>query len=180
MILSFLYKIKECELKYKSIFTKILFIMIACILVYRINSIRKIIKSVILYFNLISVYFFNIEIDLSTAISLYFKFEKVTWVYILLFILVNFILKVIFYVSDKKVKKTIEGKFDTSLYKYLTNTNNNCFLINGDWGIGKTYDVNEFFNRYYKFSKNKDKGQRKGSIIIYFAYKFISIYSYYR
>ena len=136
MILSFLYKIKEWELKYKSIFTKILFIMIACILVYRINSIRKIIKSIILYFNLISVYFFNIEIDLSTVISLYFKFEKFIWVYILLFILVNCILKIIFYISDKKVKKTIEGKFDTSLYKYLTNKNNNCFLINGDCGIG--------------------------------------------
>lgn len=155
MILSFLYKIKEWELKYKSIFTKILFIMIACILVYRINSIRKIIKSIILYFNLISVYFFNIEIDLSTVISLYFKFEKFIWVYILLFILVNCILKIIFYISDKKVKKTIEGKFDTSLYKYLTNKNNNCFLINGDWGIGKTYDVNEFFDKYYKFSKKK-------------------------
>lgn len=155
MILSFLYKIKECELKYKSIFTKVLFIMLAYILVYRINSIKKIIKSIILYFNLISVYLFNKEIDLSTVISLYFKFEKFIWVYIVVFIFANCILKVIFYISDKKVKKLIEGKFEKSLYKYLTNKNNNCFLINGDWGIGKTYDVNKFFDKYYKFSKKK-------------------------
>lgn len=155
MILSFLYKIKECELKYKSFFTKVIFILIVYILAYRINSINKIIKSIILYFNIVSIYLFNKEIDFSILVSLYFKLEKVIWVYILVFIFVNLMLKAIFYISDKKVKKLIKGKFETSLYKYLINKNNNCFLINGDWGVGKTYDVNKFFEKYYKFSKKK-------------------------
>lgn len=49
-----------------------------------------------------------------------------------------------------------EDHFEEHLFKYLhDDTIPRCYLITGQWGSGKSYEVNTFFQKYYKHGKTK-------------------------
>lgn len=58
---------------------------------------------------------------------------------------------------DMKLKKeTGKNRFEESIFRYLHDSNTSrCFLVTGKWGSGKTYEVQNFFEKYYQFSKIK-------------------------
>lgn len=74
-------------------------------------------------------------------------------------IILHMILKLFFQATnDKKDKILYESRknfLKTLKYFFYTN-DNKCILINGEWGIGKTYLIEYFFNVYIK-SNSQDK-----------------------
>lgn len=42
------------------------------------------------------------------------------------------------------------------LFRYLREgTAPRCYLVTGEWGSGKTYEIDHFFEKYYKYSNRK-------------------------
>ena len=41
------------------------------------------------------------------------------------------------------------------IYEYLSSKEKRPFLITGEWGSGKTYTINNFFEKFYKYNKQK-------------------------
>lgn len=51
----------------------------------------------------------------------------------------------------KQRKETMQASgINKDLYDYLNDYDKKCFVITGDWGVGKTYTVDNFFDRYFK------------------------------
>ena len=70
---------------------------------------------------------------------------------ILTLILISFYLRVRHYFNSPKNVKL--NPFEDSLYKYIEQkSNGKGYLVTGEWGSGKTYIVNQFLDKYYKFS----------------------------
>ena len=45
---------------------------------------------------------------------------------------------------------------EESLFRYLLEgTAPRCYLVTGEWGSGKTYEIDHFFDEYYKYSNRK-------------------------
>lgn len=57
----------------------------------------------------------------------------------------------------KNYKNNVEKINDLykSLYEYLSDKNNMPILITGSWGIGKTYTLDNFWKKYYKYEGKK-------------------------
>lgn len=66
-------------------------------------------------------------------------------------ILIKVYLKIRHYFNRPKNNKL--NPFENSLYKYIEHeSNGKGYLVTGEWGSGKTYIVNQFLDKYYKFS----------------------------
>ena len=47
-------------------------------------------------------------------------------------------------------KRKGDSRFEQSALRYMQEKGSpHCFLVSGEWGSGKTYEVNEFLNKYY-------------------------------
>lgn len=47
-------------------------------------------------------------------------------------------------------KRKGDNRFEQSAFRYMREKGSpHCFLISGDWGSGKTYEVNDFLDKYY-------------------------------
>lgn len=53
-------------------------------------------------------------------------------------------------------KQKGNNRFEESLFRYLHDSSiPRCFLITGEWGSGKTYEAQKFFDKYYRCSRTK-------------------------
>lgn len=121
------------------------------ILLYRYSLLRTICKAISLYLcNWVTF------INLSMIKQLYFFGEKIILVLITgsLFLICMYRLYQI-PLSILLKKKRGKGRFEENLFRYLHDDIPRSFLLTGSWGSGKTYEVNRFFDKYYKNSTQK-------------------------
>lgn len=122
------------------------------ILLYQITTLRNICKAVWSY---VSKWYF--EINFSLLKNVYFFAENIFRIIIVFSIISSILIYVIKWCGDKKLqRKKGENRFEESLFRYLKDkTVSRSFLITGRWGSGKTYEVNRFFNKYYRYSNTR-------------------------
>lgn len=120
------------------------------ILLYRIEALRKMCKDICLYFAT-----WYVDIDLNVIKKLYLGLETIFRVIIILFLTLKLLDWIVNTIWERWLKKqTGKGRFEESLFRYLHAAKvSHCFLITGEWGTGKTYDVQTFLNKYYRHSK---------------------------
>ena len=122
------------------------------ILLYRIELLRGVCKKICQY-----VVDWYIPVELADIVKAYLWMESIFRACIFVFIIVSFIIWIVKSVWDNWLKKQKgKNRFEESILRYLHDSSiPQCFLVTGKWGSGKTYEVQEFFDKYYKFSKTK-------------------------
>ena len=97
---------------------------------------------------------------------LYLKnsFKIVFWIFIFINVLNYIGSKIYNYKNSQRQKKELENLDENcannelykALYSYFDNKENHSpILIDGEWGAGKTYAIEEFLNHYYKYKNKK-------------------------
>ncbi|WMC91969.1 P-loop NTPase fold protein [Kineothrix sp. MB12-C1] len=144
--------IEEIFLKTKRLIDFLGIISVFCILLYRIEALRKICKAICQYF--VNWY---VDIELVTIKNIYFWFENIFRMIIVAFFIFAVLMWIIQLIWDWRLKKQRgKDRFEESVFRYLHDSNiPRCFLITGKWGSGKTYEVRKFFDKYYRHSKVK-------------------------
>lgn len=130
------------------------------IMLYQIELLRNICKKICLYI-------LDVVVDSGCKLQgilnvqsvkmLYFQVEGIVRFIIIISGVLLFIIFIAQLAYDYWLKQQ-EGvtRFENSLHRYLNNTESSkCFLLTGDWGSGKTYEVEQFFDKYYKWSRRK-------------------------
>ncbi len=122
------------------------------ILLYQVKGLRTFCREVCKY--LIN---WGVNIELVSFKNLYFSWEKFFRLAIVSWIVLSVILLIVRIICDLRLKKkTGNTRFEEILFRYLQDTAvSRCFLVTGKWGSGKTYEVNRFFERYYRYSNTK-------------------------
>ena len=122
------------------------------ILIYRIDALRMICKSICVYFTI-----WYIDIDLKTIKNIYLGAEKIFRIIIVVFVATQLLKWMLGFIWEYWLKKKKgNNRFEESLFRYLHDSSiPRCFLITGEWGSGKTYDVQKFFDKYFRYSKTK-------------------------
>lgn len=122
------------------------------ILLYQIQALRIFCKAICVY---VKKWFLPIE--LSDIKELYFLFEKWFRIAIVLSIIGVIISEFIRTINEKRMKnKSGESRFEKSLFRYLHDTAvPRCFLVTGQWGSGKSFEVKSFFDNYYNYTKTQ-------------------------
>ena len=128
-------------------------INISILLMYHFESIKHFIKTI-----LVALLNENIAIKINNFyIMIMPTLKNIIYVYIIvIFFVVIFKIKKYYQnrnLQREEVKKA--DKLNKSLYEYLNNDYKKCFVITGDWGVGKTYTVDEFFRKYFKYEKRE-------------------------
>ena len=131
------------------IFNYLAILSVFWILLYRIESLRQFCKSICLY---MSDWF--LSLDLNRIIDFYFVCESIARKILILFIIYELMKFLGKFVWKKWLNKQDgDNRFEKSLFRYLRESNiPRCFLISGDWGTGKTYEINHFFDKYYGYN----------------------------
>lgn len=122
------------------------------ILLFQIQALRTFCREVCKY--LIN---WGVNIELVSFKNLYFSWEKFFRLAIVSWIVLSVILLIVRIICDLRLKKkTGNTRFEEILFRYLQDTAvSRCFLVTGKWGSGKTYEVNRFFDQYYRYSRTK-------------------------
>lgn len=144
--------IEKIFLKLKMNIDFLAIISIFGILIYRIDILRKVCKNICIYF--ITWY---VDIDLVTIKNIYLCVEKLFRIIIATFLVIQFLNWLLELVWERWLKKQKgSNRFETSLLRYLQDSSiPRCFLVTGEWGTGKTYEVDKFFDKYFRYSKTK-------------------------
>lgn len=127
------------------------------ILLYRVETVRKFCKAVILY--LIEAKLLPVSVEIVK--NSYFVGEKLCLLELVLTIASVIMMWAIRWLNDyltKQESKNMEQKsrMEESLLRYLQEgTAPRCYLVTGEWGSGKTYEIDRFFEKYYKYSNRK-------------------------
>lgn len=122
------------------------------ILLYRIKALRQICKAICQY---IADWYVNF--NLMTIRNAYLWLEYVFRIIIVISFVFGGIMILIQEIWDLWLKKRWgKNRFEESIFRYLHDSNTSrCFLVTGKWGSGKTYEVQDFFDKYYRYSKTK-------------------------
>lgn len=71
---------------------------------------------------------------------------------ILIGLLITAVLKIMMIIAEKKTNKATgsSDEFEGSLLRYLNvSESGRCYLLSGEWGVGKTFMLRKFLNKYY-------------------------------
>lgn len=127
------------------------------ILLYRVETVRKFCKAVALY--LIEVKLLSVSTE--TVKSLYFIGERICLFEIILTVVSVILMWGVRRLNDYLTKQEAKNmgqksRMEESLFRYLLEgTAPRCYLVTGEWGSGKTYEIDHFFDKYYKYSNRK-------------------------
>lgn len=127
------------------------------ILLYRVEAVRKFCKVVVLY--LIEAKL--LPVSTETVRNLYFAGEKLCLIEIVLTVVAVILMWVIRCLNDRLTEREVKNmgqksRMEESLFRYLQEgTAPRCYLVTGEWGSGKTYEIDHFFEKYYKYSNRK-------------------------
>lgn len=121
-------------------------------LLYRIDVLRKICRNICFY---VTSWF--IHIDLETIETIYLKLEIIFRIIIVVFVTIKFISWILKLRWENWLKRQKgDNRFEESILRYLQDSSiPRCFLVTGDWGSGKTYEVEQFFDKYYRCARTK-------------------------
>lgn len=122
------------------------------ILLYQIEVLRNLCKAICKY-----VVDNFVSIELSVIKNFYFSFEGVAHIMLALSAICWGLSGLIRFINERRMKKKSgDGRFEESLFRYLHDmTVSRCFLVTGQWGSGKTYEINNFFDKYYRYTKTR-------------------------
>lgn len=139
-------------LKLKEVVDYAAIIGVFYILLYQIEALRNLCKAICEY----AIEWF-LPVELSEIKALYFMLEKGFRIVIVLSIFAAILSAIIRNINEKRMKnKCGENRFEKSLFRYLHDTAvPRCFLVTGQWGSGKSFEVNQFFDTYYNYTKTK-------------------------
>lgn len=139
-------------LKLKEVVDYAAIICVFYILLYQIEALRSLCKAICEY----AIEWF-LPVKLSGIKALYFMLEKGFRVVIVLSIFAAILSAIVRNINEKRMKnKCGENRFEKSLFRYLHDTAvPRCFFVTGQWGTGKSFEVNLFFDNYYKYTKTQ-------------------------
>ena len=143
--------IKEMTRKIVKLINIFSIINMSMILLYNFENTRHFIKTIIvaLIDEKASVKIKDIYMELLPSL------KTLMYVYFAIFFVIT-IYKIIKYYLNRYIQRNEVKKasgINKDLYDYLKNYDKKCFVITGDWGVGKTYTVNNFFDKYFKYEK---------------------------
>ena len=127
------------------------------ILLYRVEPVRKFCKAVVLYLIKAKL----LPVSMETVKNSYFVGEKLCLLELVLTIASVIMMWVIRWLNDYLTKQEAKNmgqksRMEESLFRYLQEgTAPRCYLVTGEWGSGKTYEIDHFFDKYYKYSNRK-------------------------
>lgn len=142
------------------VFNSISIINIIIYLLYSYKGARSKIKELI-------TYIFNENSALTIAeiyrsIIKYCKAEiYVFFLVIIIYLIICIIIKYVYknkYLKNLQLKKLMDEETPRvykTIYEYINSKEKRAFLLTGDWGSGKTYTINNFFEKYYKYENKK-------------------------
>ena len=144
--------IEKIFLKLKTNIDFLVIISVFGILIYRIDALRKMCKNICIYLTT-----WYVDIDLATIKNIYLCAEKLFRIIIATFLVIQFLNWLLKLVWERWLKKQKgSNRFEESLFRYLQDSSiPRCFLVTGEWGTGKTYEVEKFFDKYFRHSKTK-------------------------
>ncbi|MEY8412399.1 P-loop NTPase fold protein [Lachnospiraceae bacterium 62-26] len=144
--------IEKIFLKLKTNIDFLVIISVFGILIYRIDALRKMCKNICIYLTT-----WYVDIDLVTIKNIYLCAEKLFRIIIATFLVIQFLNWLLKLVWERWLKKQKgSNRFEESLFRYLQDSSiPRCFLVTGEWGTGKTYEVEKFFDKYFRHSKTK-------------------------
>lgn len=122
------------------------------ILLYRIDALRKICRDICFY---VTSWF--IHINLETIQTIYLKFEIIFRIIIVVFVTIRFISWILKLGWEYWLKRQKgDNRFEESIFRYLQDSSiPRCFLVTGAWGSGKTYEAEQFLDKYYRWARTK-------------------------
>ena len=122
------------------------------ILLYRIDALRKICRKISLY---ISTWY--LDVSLECIKNIYLNIERIFRIIIVIFLVTEILQWMWGVIWDWWLKnQNGRNRFENSLFRYLRDSSiPRCFLVTGEWGSGKTYDVQNFFDQYFRYSGTK-------------------------
>lgn len=141
---------RHCN-KTKENLKKLSVIFLIFVIIFDISIIKNLIKELVLFSNTFNL--LNVELD--QVKQTYFLLRKYALICLILCIIFFIGIKVYLFIRNyfSSPKKLELNNFEDSLYKYITDkSNTKGYLVTGEWGSGKTHIVNEFFDKYYRFS----------------------------
>lgn len=127
------------------------------ILLYRVEPVRKFCKAVVLYLIKAKL----LPVSMETVKNSYFVGEKLCLLELVLTIASVIMMWAIRWLNDYLTKQEAKNmgqksRMEESLFRYLREgTAPRCYLVTGEWGSGKTYEIDHFFEKYYKYSNRK-------------------------
>ena len=144
--------IEKIYLKVKKNIDFWVIISVCGILIYRIDILRIGCKYICIYFTT-----WYVDVDLATIKNIYLYAEKLFRIIIAIFLIIqslNWLLELVWEQWLKKQKGS--NRFEESLFRYLQDSSiPRCFLVTGEWGTGKTYEIEKFLDKYFRHSKRK-------------------------
>lgn len=138
--------------KVKKIIDYIAIVGVFYILLYQFEQTRLLCKGMCIY--LIDWF---LPITILQVKNLYVHGERLFQIVIIISVVTTFFSTLISF-CDEYSTKHINGnsRFEKSLFRYLHDKSiPRCFLVTGQWGSGKSYEVNSFFSKYYQYTKTK-------------------------
>lgn len=113
------------------------------ILLYQIEALRKICKKISIY---ISEWYLNVSLEYIK--NVYLNIERIFRIIIAIFLVTEILRWMLGIIWDWWLKnQNGKNRFENSLFRYLRDSSiPRCFLVTGEWGSGKTYDVQKFFD----------------------------------
>lgn len=123
---------------------------IITLFLYNFDGTRKNVKTII-------TAIFNEDIAKSIN-SIYLILQNYLKIAMYIYIIVLTVYKI--YSSLKKYRKLLAQRREAKdlpkgiyreLNNYVNGNSKKCFVVTGGWGVGKTYTVDDFFERYFKY-----------------------------
>lgn len=145
-------KIGMFFLGFKEFIDYISIVGIFYILLYQIEALRIFCKAICVY-----IIDWFLPVRLLDIKEIYFRLEECFRIAIILSVFAMIISAIIRAINEKRMNnKSGESRFEKSLFRYLHDTAvPRCFLVTGQWGSGKSYEVKQFFDNYYRYTKTQ-------------------------
>lgn len=138
--------------KKKNLFKRLFVLAVFCIVIVEVTSIKKLIIN-ILIFSESKGFLFGLKIyDLKRIYNL---LREISLVYIFFCVVCFLIYKLALFFLERYFipESTSLTSFEESLHAYLNRkSDGKSYLVSGEWGSGKTYQVSRFFEKFYRFS----------------------------
>ena len=124
---------------------------ISALFIYYFENLQNFAKTMV-------IILFNEEI----AIEVYKKytenlvnFKMLMYIYFVILLIKLFINWLNFDIDRKIQKDRVlkSNEINRNLYDYINSNEKKCFVITGNWGVGKTYTIDNFFEKYFKYEK---------------------------
>lgn len=132
-----------------------LVILLVVVFIYEIKALRTPIKYIFAFIELHKMLW---GLSVENVKSLYFLLREIAIYLLIIGLLILLLMKGYLIIRSifNNPDSSKMNAFENSMYKYINSKHiDKGYLVAGEWGSGKTYMVNMFFENYYKYSSLK-------------------------